>query len=61
MNHKTKFKAFFIPGLVLAILAAVLMVLNILPNSARITIGIVGIILIAIAPHQAKKNIEKKN
>jgi len=47
MNQRTKFMTLFIIGIVLAVLAAVFMVVDVLPLAARITILIVGIALIA--------------
>jgi hypothetical protein len=55
MNIRTAYLIPFISGLVLAILGAILMFIGILPISARITIGIVGIILISTAPQIAEK------
>ena len=42
----------FIVGIVLALTGGILMFLGILPISARITIGIVGLILIATSKYK---------
>ncbi len=45
----------FIVGIILALTGAVLMLLGILPISARITIGIVGLALIATSKFRLLK------
>ncbi len=52
MNNKRPNKYRFILGLLLAIIGAILMYFGILPISARITIGIVGIALIATSNYR---------
>ncbi|MBN1644558.1 hypothetical protein JW851_00760 [Candidatus Woesearchaeota archaeon] len=47
MTKKTINLVQFIIGIILALTSAILMFFGILPTSARITIGIVGIALIA--------------
>jgi len=55
MEKKTVNIIQFIAGIILAITGAVLMFLGILPVSARITIGIVGIGLIATSKFRLLK------
>lgn len=49
MDKKSLSLIQFIAGIILALTGAVLMIFDILPLSARITIGIIGIGLIAIS------------
>lgn len=48
-------KALFVLGISLALISAILMILDVLPLPARITILIVGILLIA-TPWKARKS-----
>ena len=48
-------KVLFVLGILLAITSAILMILDVLPLPARITILIVGILLIA-TPRKARKS-----
>ena len=54
MDKKRWFLSLFILGIILALFGAILMVIDFLPISARIAIGIVGVILIAISSPFAK-------
>lgn len=57
-TRKQGFLLRFVPGIVLALIAAFLMVFDVLPLPARITILIIGIALIATSavPWKAKKS-----
>jgi len=55
MSEKTLSLVQFIFGIILALIGAVLMFLGIFPIYARITIGIVGIILIAMSKFRLLK------
>ena len=55
MDKKTINLIQFIIGIILALTGGILMFLGILPVSARITIGIVGIILIATSKYRLLK------
>lgn len=55
MDKKTLNLIQFIAGIILALTGAILMFLGILPLSARITIGIVGIALIATSKFRLLK------
>lgn len=55
MNKKTISLVMFIAGIVLALTGAVLMFLDTLPLPARITIGIIGIGLIATSKFKLLK------
>ena len=55
MDKKTINLIQFIAGIILALTSAILMFLGILPLSARITIGIVGIALIATSKFRLLK------
>jgi len=55
MDKKTLNLIQFIVGIILAITGAILMFFGILPTSARITIGIVGIALIATSKFRLLK------
>ena len=55
MDKKTINLIQFIVGIVLALTGAILMFLGILPLSARITIGIVGLSLIATSKFRLLK------
>ncbi|MBN1133895.1 MAG: hypothetical protein JXA38_03045 [Methanosarcinaceae archaeon] len=48
-------KVQFIIGIILALIGAIFMVFDVLPLPARITIGIVGLILIATSPFKLLK------
>ena len=55
MNKKSTKLVLFIAGIILALTGAALMFLGILPLSARITIGIMGIALIAVSGFRLMK------
>jgi hypothetical protein len=55
MDKKTISLIQFIAGIILALIGAVLMVLDIIPLPARITIGIIGIGLIATSKFRLLK------
>ena len=55
MNKETINLIQFIAGIILALTGAILMIFDILPLSARITIGIVGLGLIATSKFRLLK------
>ena len=55
MDKKTINLIQFIVGIILALIGAILMFLGIIPLSARITIGIIGLGLIATSKYRLLK------